>query len=198
MSCSKAGPPGGVFGQCLVGCSFRGSPFSRKHLTLYIQKSEDLNPLVSKSEGCWYICLQGIVKKVSTARCQRAGDAPEPIQALQWHVPSGRVYCWYQILDALHITDVAKKRRMLYLTLVIIPSKLSFLLRALPSRACFSFLLCWLKWKMLFKAPEVLLKLCFVIFPDQNFGAEGSHLHTGSSPRAALFPHDMFPARPPE
>lgn len=70
---------------------------------------------------------------------KRAGDAPEPIQALNWHVPSGRVYCWYQISDALHITGIVKNRRMLYLTLFIIPSKLSFLLRALPSRACFPF-----------------------------------------------------------
>lgn len=50
---------------------------------------------------------------------------------------------------------------------------------------------------MLFGAPKVLVRMWFFILPSQNFGAEGSQLHTGS-PRAALFPHGMFPARPPE
>lgn len=47
---------------------------------------------------------------------------------------------------------------------------------------------------MLFEAPEVLLKICFVMSPVQNFGAEGRQVHTGS-PRAALFPHGIFPSK---
>lgn len=61
----KLGPPflwGFFLGNVLVGYSFRDHPFVGNILTLYIQKSQDLNLLVSKNEGCWYFCLQGVVK----------------------------------------------------------------------------------------------------------------------------------------